>query len=165
MDLGATVCTRSNPACKECPLESGCRACHAGMQQAFPSPRPKRDLPVRSVQMLLLLNSQQEVYLQKRPATGIWGGLWGFPEFQTVSTMTDWCDQRGIIADADAWPELRHTFSHFHLDITPQFVRLQNPQFSVMEDDRGVWYNTRESGALGFAAPVQRLLAQLKDMN
>lgn len=165
MDLGATICRRGKPDCGNCPLRSGCKAFQSGLQQSLPYPRPRRDLPVRTVQMLLLLNPQQEVYLEKRPASGIWGGLWSFPEFETPLALRDWCDQSSITQDADVWPALRHTFSHFHLDITPHCIKLQNPLLSVMEEGRGVWYNTRQSGALGFAAPVQRLLAQLQEMN
>ena len=167
MDLGATVCVRGRPACDTCPLQTGCKACQQGRQQALPSPRPRRDLPVRAVQMLLLVSPGQEVFLEKRPATGIWGGLWSFPEFADHQTLQRWCDQRNIRSDAEAeiWPVVRHTFSHFHLDITPCCIKLQNPVACVMEADQGVWYNALNSGALGLAAPVQRLLTRLQQSN
>jgi A/G-specific adenine glycosylase len=165
MDLGATLCRRGTPECPRCPLQSGCRACQRGRQGEFPAPRPRRDLPARSVHMLLLSGSDGAVYLERRPASGIWGGLWSFPEFDTEAALLDWCDQRNIPLpeQLETWQALRHTFSHFHLDITPCRLQLKNPGFSVMEGGGAVWYNTGQSEALGLAAPVQRLLAQLQN--
>ncbi|MEN8801027.1 MAG: A/G-specific adenine glycosylase [Thiogranum sp.] len=167
MDLGATVCVRGRPVCERCPLQAACKAFQQGRQQALPSPRPRRDLPVRAVQMLLLVSPGQEVFLEKRPATGIWGGLWSFPEFTDRGALQNWCDQNNIPsgAETEIWPVVRHTFSHFHLDITPCCIKLQNPVGSVMEADRGVWYNALNCGALGLAAPVQRLLTRLQKSN
>jgi A/G-specific adenine glycosylase len=165
MDLGAMLCRRGNPECLRCPLHSDCRACLQGRQREFPAPRPRRELPVRSVHMLLLSDPDDAVYLERRPASGIWGGLWSFPEFDTEAALLAWCDGKGIPAPErfEPWPALRHTFSHFHLDITPCCLQLKNPGFSVMEGGGAVWYNTGQSEALGLAAPVQRLLAQLQN--
>lgn len=167
MDLGATVCVRGRPACDTCPLHTGCEARQQGRQQMLPSPRPRRDLPIRAVQMLLLVNPDQEVFLEKRPATGIWGGLWSFPEFADHKALQSWCDQSNIrpASEAEIWPVVRHSFSHFHLDITPCCIKLPNPVGSVMEAGQGVWYNSLNSGALGLAAPVQRLLTRLQQSN
>ncbi len=91
----------------------------------YPSPRPKKTLPVRSVCMLLLCNDAAEVLLEKRPPAGIWGGLWSFPELRAEDVPAVWCrDKLGITAaEIDRWPVMRHTFSHFHLDITPLLLR------------------------------------------
>jgi len=165
MDLGATLCRRSKPECTACPLRSSCQARRQQRQQDFPSSRPRRNLQVREVHMLLLLNQDREIYLERRPASGIWGGLWSLPEFDTHEELTSWCDRRTIVGDTEGqiWPVVRHTFSHFHLDITPCCIRMQNPMLSVMEAGNGLWYNTRHPEALGFAAPVTRLLARLAE--
>ncbi len=165
MDLGATVCTRGRPACERCPLSLRCEARRQGRVAEFPAPRPRRELPVRATRMLLLRNADGEVLLQRRPPTGIWGGLWSFPEPEPDADIADWCRRRlGLETDVpDAWPVLRHTFSHFHLDITPVLVRVQNPALCVLEATEGVWYNTRMPDARGLAAPVQRLLETLNN--
>jgi A/G-specific adenine glycosylase len=163
MDLGATLCRRGMPDCPHCPLHMGCLARQQGIQRDLPSPRPRKTLPVRQVHMLLLQDPRQSVWLQQRPSSGIWGGLWSFPEFESVDVMHNWLDEKALQADIEMGDVVRHTFSHFHLDITPCVARLQNPVFSVMDGDGGVWYNTGQPGALGLPAPVQRLLQTLQE--
>ena len=116
--------------------------------------------------MLLLSGADGAVYLERRPATGIWGGLWSFPEFDSETALRAWCDRRQIpVPDQfQPWQALRHTFSHFHLDITPCHLVLQNPKYGVMEGEGTVWYKTGQSNSLGLAAPVQRLLTRLRNL-
>ncbi len=163
MDLGATVCTRTNPACNDCPLYAGCMARTNACQAAFPSPRPRRKLPVRATRMLLLTNEHREVVIEKRPAAGIWGGLWSFPEISADTAIDEWCrDVTGYaVTRTEQWPVVRHTFSHFHLDITPVIAVAGIPLDRVMEDGDRLWYNTGSKDELGFAAPVEKLLGRL----
>ena len=162
MDLGATLCRRGTPDCDRCPLADGCRARQEGIQRELPAPRPRKTLPVREVSMLLLRNADGEVWLQQRPPAGIWGGLWGFPEFDDEAALAAWLDEHAPGIGIEPWPRIRHTFSHFHLDITPCLVVSQNPPFSVMDGAGGVWYNSAQPAALGLPAPVQRLLDRLQ---
>lgn len=162
MDLGATLCTRGTPACARCPLAADCRACAGGDPGRYPQPRPRRAIPVRETHMLMLVTGR-EAWLEQRPAQGIWGGLWSFPEFENPAALAAWCDARGVdTSGIQAGEVVRHTFSHFHLDITPHCLRLKNPVFSVMEAT-GLWYKLHGSDAVGLAAPVQRLLARLQE--
>jgi A/G-specific adenine glycosylase len=163
MDLGSTVCTRSRPSCGVCPLAAGCRARRSGRAQHFPAPRPRRSLPLRASTMLLLHNDRGEVYLERRPPAGIWGGLWAFPEIAPDSDPARWCrDHIGCgITEVERWPVVRHTFTHFRLDITPMLA-LAAPGDRVLEGVRGVWYNSGKTDARGLAAPVQRLLERLQ---
>jgi len=163
MDLGATVCSRARPRCGDCPLHDGCAARAAGRQTDYPSPRPRKTLPVRSVCMLLLCNDAAGVLLEKRPPAGIWGGLWSFPELRAEDVPAVWCrDKLGITAaEIDRWPVMRHTFSHFHLDITPLLLRANDASNSVMEDKGLLWYNLTGTEQRGLAAPVDALLRRL----
>ncbi len=90
MDLGATLCTRGRPDCGQCPVRSGCAAHGSSRQADYPAPRPARILPVRTVTMLLLGNQASELLLERRPPTGIWGGLWSFPELAADTDIGGW---------------------------------------------------------------------------
>ena len=164
MDLGALVCTPRRPQCAACPLAGDCMAHAQGRERALPAPKPRRQLPVRTVR-LLLLQASEEVLLERRPPVGIWGGLWSFPECPLEVDVTAWCrEQLGLTVYVEpAWPTFRHTFSHFHLDITPTPARVVEHNRRVMEPDRFVWYNSRRFDNRGMAAPVQRLWAALAD--
>ncbi len=162
MDLGATVCTRANPDCARCPVRTGCRAYKLGAPQKFPLAAARKVLPLKKVNMLLVRDARGRVLLVRRPPVGIWGGLWGLPEC-TETNVRSWCrDELGLaIRPLKPWPMFRHSFSHFHLDITPIPVRTTGASLSVMESDATVWYNVERPDARGLAAPVRKLLQQL----
>jgi A/G-specific adenine glycosylase len=171
MDLGATLCTRSKPRCANCPVSTHCQARQQQRTTDFPGKKPRKTLPVRQAVMLMLRYGDrgEQVLLQQRPASGIWGGLWSFPQPEVnrndYPALQDWCrDKLGYeLADIQTWPELRHTFSHFHLDITPVEARLKDHTNTVMESTGSVWYNTAQPDTRGLAAPVKRLLEALHD--
>lgn len=165
MDLGATVCTCSQPECTACPLTVSCQAFLQQRQTEFPVPRPRRQLPVRSVTMLMLANERQEVLLVKRPPAGIWGGLWGFPELDMDESVADWCHRilDLQLQSSARWQVLRHTFSHFHLDITPVHAEVAVANARIMEGGDGLWYKPGSSDEKGFAAPVVKLMRRLEN--
>jgi len=164
MDLGATLCKRGRPLCVECPFQEVCLAYQFAEQTIIPQSRARKQLPVRQTTMLLLCNAHHHVLLQKRPPVGIWGGLWSLLECPAEEDVMDWC-QRNLpytVLSQQAWPILRHTFSHFHLDITPVLVKTKNRTLQVMEDNTTIWYNTAKPDRLGLPTPVQRLLTRLQ---
>ncbi len=163
MDMGATLCTRSKPACLLCPIQQGCVAHAEGRTSELPASRPKKTLPVKQTMMLLIRDQEGLILLRQRPATGIWGGLWSLPE---TSDLRDAEQETGLPVDTDsavALEPLRHTFSHFHLDITPVQISLKdnNPANCVMEQPATLWYNLRQPQKVGLAAPVKKLLTSL----
>ena len=167
MDLGATVCTRSKPACDACPVNTLCMANASGAVNAYPRPRPKKDKARKSTTMLMIMNCDGRVLLQRRPPTGIWGGLWSFPQLETpasASAVNDWARQHlGIdIRTGAAWPKFEHHFSHYTLKITPLPAKLLRTSGTCMEDTGTVWYNPNHTSDRGLATPVQRLLNELR---
>lgn len=148
MDLGALVCTRSNPDCAACPVNSDCMAYREGRQQEFPGRKPKKSLPQRQANWLVI-EAGDAVLLEKRPPAGIWGGLWCFPE----------ADDDAVPGNAERLEPLTHTFSHFRLHIQP--LRVAMPP--AVEERETVWYNTAQPQNLGLAAPVRKLLDRLAD--
>lgn len=163
MDLGATLCTRASPACQRCPLAADCQALAHGDQGSYPGKKPRKALPVKSTHFLIVRSSDGEIWLEKRPASGIWGGLWCFPEIDAPETGSQRClDQWGATpARVEIQTGFRHTFSHYHLDITPVVVELDVSPHSVMEAARQLWYNLRQPPQIGLAAPVASLLEKL----
>lgn len=164
MDLGATICTRTRPACDVCPLTRDCAAHAQGRETGYPTPKPRKTLPVRETSLLILRNENSEVLLEQRPPVGIWGGLWSLPECASALTTEDvkrWCAEHTgySIENIEYWPLIRHSFSHFHLDITPVCAQLTGLSATkAMEARPTVWYNIYHPDARGLAAPVKHLL-------
>jgi A/G-specific adenine glycosylase len=160
MDLGATVCVRGSAVCERCPLSADCVARAQGRVAELPTPKPRKQLPVRSTRMLIVRNGRGEVMLERRPPAGIWGGLWSLPECPPERDLRQWCRTAlGVeVEHIQERPPLRHTFSHFHLDITPVSARVKTAAPAVMEGAARVWYNCAQPDRRGLAAPVQKLL-------
>ena len=79
MDLGATVCTPRGPKCDGCPVRSHCSGLRTGTPTQFPAAKAKKRVP--TVPMNLTVYVQRDaVWVGRRPASGLWAGLWAFPE-------------------------------------------------------------------------------------
>jgi len=165
MDLGATLCRRGQPDCPACPFATECQARLEGRQAELPQRKPAREKPVKATRMLLLLNEKGEVLLQQRPPSGIWGGLWSLPECEPRARVKAWVRRElGLeVEESRKLPPLRHSFSHFHLEIQPLLATTRPAAEGVMEAGATVWYNSRQPDARGLAAPVVKLLQRLAE--
>ncbi len=161
MDLGATVCVRGQADCKRCPLADDCVAYATDRVAELPTPKPRKQIPQRATRMLIIVNSNGEVLLQQRPPAGIWGGLWSLPECPPDADVAHWCraNLHMAVEDIETLSPLRHTFSHFHLDILPARATVRVAPDAVMDAPAQVWYNCAQPDRRGLAAPVQRLLS------
>lgn len=161
MDLGATLCTRGKPRCEICPVITGCQARKLDLVNQLPEPKPRKQLPVKQLFLLLLQDRERRILLERRPPTGIWGGLWSLPEFTDRQQLEDWCLQHDYrLSEPNAQAGQRHSFSHYHLDYIPLLATLQNPINYVMEANSAVWYKSGDIDSLGLPAPIKRLLQQ-----
>jgi A/G-specific adenine glycosylase len=164
MDLGATLCTRARPACTVCPIAAGCRACRLGIQARLPAPRPKRVRPRRRSIVLVVEDTSRRVLLERRPATGIWGGLFSLPELDGGEAAADWTRRKlGVLPAAEQRLErIEHAFTHFDLDIEPIRLSVREPPSVVMDSSYWLWYNpSSDSSPVGIAAPIRNLLQSL----
>ena len=165
MDLGATLCTRSKPRCGDCPVADGCIARRENSVERFPQPRPRKTLPVRRARMFMVIDPEGRCLLERRPSTGLWGGLWNPPERAGNYTCDALLDElalsRSSVIDASTLPAFRHTFTHFHLDIEPLRIEVSGatPSDSVMDGDRFRWYSAGANEPLGLSAVAVRLLS------
>ena len=162
MDLGATLCTRTKPACSQCPVNADCQAFARDETQLYPGKKPPKTTPVRQTLLLLIRDQQNRVLLQQRPPSGIWGGLWSFPECPSESELNASCAQLGISVDnyqvADTQ---RHTFSHFHLDYTPVHINTSGTATRIADSSQR-WVVPTAHGEIGLPAPILTLLQSLK---
>ena len=163
MDLGAGLCTRRAPRCSACPVQERCVACKDGIVHELPAPRPRRTVPRRATTMLVL-QRDREVLLEKRPAPGIWGGLWCFPEIAAGEDAVSVSAAKfGVDAVAlESMRPLEHGFTHFTLTITPQRLRVSNATPCVQESGRQ-WWSLQAAREAGLPAPVRRILDQLPE--
>jgi len=162
MDLGATVCVRRRPLCAQCPLQAGCIARRTGRQHELPAARRPALRPRRRAFMVVALAGSGSVLLERRPESGVWGGLWCLPEFTTASAAAAFIrDTLGVLKGAGRpLAALEHAFTHFDLTITPLLVPCSGGAVHV-EEGRGLWYNLREPARIGLPAPISTLLAHL----
>jgi len=165
MDLGATCCLPRKPHCGICPVRGDCRALALNQVQRFPEKKPRTPLPVRKVVFIVARDHAGQVLLEQRPASGLWGGLWCFPEAPSIAQARRLCRTRlGLrIQSQRTLAKIRHTFSHFQLHITPLLLHTEEAAQAVLEGELQLWYNLAQAPALGLAAPVSRLLDSLKE--
>jgi adenine-specific DNA glycosylase len=124
----ATPFTRPRPACTVCPMSEDCVAAREGRQAALPGVRQRRERGAREA-VLLLAESGKEaglaVLVERRPSSGIWGGLWSPPEFESESEALEWCRRElGELESSEALAPIDHAFTHFDLRLNPLRVRV-----------------------------------------
>jgi A/G-specific adenine glycosylase len=162
MDLGATVCVRRHPLCTLCPLQSDCAAHLSGQEQMLPTPRVRAARPVRQVVMLLARRADGRVLLERRPDSGIWGGLWCLPEFQSDEDARAFGAQRLLHSAFEPGfrATLRHAFTHFELEISPLLAQCEGFA-GVPDSPSSLWFDPAHPADVGLPAPVSALLAGL----
>ena len=167
MDLGATCCTRSQPRCLHCPLEPGCAAKAFSRQADFPGRKPRKQIPTRQRWLAVVTRAPNEVLLQKRPDSGIWGGLWAPPEFEEATAAQEWI-ARALSLSPGACrihPPFLHTFTHFKLEAHPVRVHCETNRAITNDVECGAqdlqWFSLHPPPSVGLPAPIVRLLVEL----
>lgn len=185
MDLGATVCTRSKPTCEVCPVQTSCLAMASNLQAEFPQKKPKKKIPEKNTIMVIpriTTPTSDSVLMEKRPPAGIWGGLWCFYEVSDKDDINSLLQSLGLQATTteNSWQELvtfRHTFSHFHLDISPIIIdciqvtsnshsQCSNQEINtqeVSEPRKQKWYDLHSEASVGLAASTKKLIGLLQN--
>ena len=161
MDLGATLCTRTKPKCPACPVNASCAALEKNLTSQLPTPKPRKTLPEKSTTMLVIIN-QNEVLLEKRPQTGIWGGLWSLPEIDMHEIASEVAQSRlGLAVEAEEpLTIVNHAFTHFKLAITPQPL-LVIKQPSRAQAPNMIWLPIDDAISAAIPTPVRKILQLL----
>ena len=172
MDLGATVCRRK-PDCERCPLSDNCVALATGQTTTLPTARPRRERPTRRLSVLWLVDPDGRTLLEKRPPSGIWGGLWSLPEVDWIDplqtalarqVLTTWCErQLGEVHGVESLPALQHDFTHFRLQLQPWRGQLGlQAEMAVAEASARRWIASAELASVGMPAPIAALIGRGK---
>ncbi len=163
MDLGATLCRRARPDCRTCCFADDCRAHRFGRQAELPVGRPRKALAEKATRMLVLIHAGQ-VLLEKRPPSGIWGGLWSLPECADNTEIAACLGRLGCSALAiRSLPTLQHTFSHFHLAINPLAVSVDRGLHA--ESPGHLWLSIDDAIQAALPTPVRRILESMAKSN
>src|SRR5450756_9648 len=161
MDLGATLCTRSKPKCGECPVHSDCVAFQSGRVSELPTPRPRKAVPERHSTFLLLMHGN-DILLEKRPGSGIWGGLWCPPQLDDrQDVVADYVQRSGMkVSERIELAAFTHTFTHFKLHITPLLLHVaRKPQ--LVQQAGSIWLDVEEALQAAIPTPVRTLLEKV----
>jgi A/G-specific adenine glycosylase len=166
MDLGATVCTRTRPACTVCPMSADCVAAREGRQSELPGKKQRRARGSREATLLIAETDSEgavAVWVERRPAPGLWGGLWSPPQFESEFAALDWC--RREIGEPESRTEaldpIHHAFTHFDLQLKPLRVRCR-PMPAVHESEDRLWFRLDAPPRVGLPQPIRRLFERLR---
>lgn len=161
MDLGATLCTRSSPNCSACPVSQTCKAFRTKSQNQYPTKKPKKTIPTQQANFLIITNTQQQIYLVKRPSPGIWGALWCLPQLETTDSIENWLEKNLKITSYKhtALPLYKHTFSHYHLLLHPQLITSRKR--SSCKTPSAGWFYPEDALEYGLPAPIKKILITL----
>jgi A/G-specific adenine glycosylase len=157
MDLGATLCTRSKPACGRCPVAQDCVALRDDRIGELPAARKRKPLPLRRATWLVLQH-QRAVLLERRPSRGIWGGLWVFPEGSVAKLRKHYPVDFGKVRKL---PPIEHGFTHFRLAIHPLYCGLRKRPTGPHAIPHGIWLDVEDAMRAAVPAPVKALLSGL----
>jgi A/G-specific adenine glycosylase len=161
MDLGATLCKRNRPDCILCPVQKSCVALKLGRVEMLPEKSKLREKPHRQTRMLVIVSSG-EVLLEKRPPTGIWGGLWSLPELPLDVDISKTLRLRYAITGGASreMSQIEHGFTHFSLTIFPIEITPAKIPLRAMEPG-SMWLNLDDAMNAAIPAPVKRILKLL----
>ncbi len=165
MDLGATICSGRQPKCLLCPVKKICRSQADGNPENYPV---KTRTLKRSKQALILLLAQRldgTCWLEKRPTSGIWGGLFCLPEFESMEALRAFLPS-SLQFEVQPLPALIHVLTHKDLHLSPWRARLlfthtfPSEKKPGINKGKGAWFSPSEWEKLGLPAPIRKLLEQ-----
>jgi len=155
MDLGATLCTRSRPRCADCPVAANCAARREGRQGELPEAKPRAAVPERTSTFVLLTDGPR-LLLERRPPSGLWGGLLVPPEGEPADVAARFGLALGEITHL---PPLKHAFTHFRLTLEPVLCRV-DAGFQINEPGLE-WVALGQAADAGVPAPIKKLIRQV----
>ncbi len=166
MDIGSSLCTRSKPNCPACPVADDCQARLAQQQHAFPGKKNPPSTRRKDKAVFFLIrakNKPTSYFLTKRPTTGIWGGLWCFPQYPTLEAgLNELQNEFSALTLIKKKTGFLHVFSHFDLFIEPIILECEHER---IPNHNTAWVDIHHLSALsypgGVPAPVEKIIHSL----
>ena len=160
MDLGATICKPRRPQCASCPFEADCEAHLAGVEADLPKRRSRKPHRPRRETVVLWMRSlaDDRHWLEKRPPSGIWPGLWSLPQFDAEAQAVAFATRFGRVEDRRWLEPVRHGFTHFELTLRPLRVDVDVAPHAA-DPAGGAWMRREEALDSALPAPVRTLLS------
>ena len=179
MDLGATLCTRTKAQCSVCPLQTQCVAFATNRVAELPTKKPPKTIPTKQAVMLIVQNNAH-ILLEKRPPEGIWGGLYSLPELPQNTQIDNQANVNdalkplpkiaikyalqafGELQTCTSLPTVAHSFTHFKLQIHPVLCELKNAQ-NQLDEARHIWWSLDKIEQAPLPAPIKKILLTLQN--
>lgn len=163
MDLGATLCTRTKADCSNCPMISLCEAAQQDIVKELPKSKPKKASPTKHTWLLHITNDLGEILMEKRPPTGIWGGLFSLPElnFETdISEITKTCAEKWQLKvhSPVQGQSFVHVFSHYKLNASPVHLQAHSKHTQINDSHQFRWIEPSQLRNIGLPAPIEKYL-------
>lgn len=164
MDFGATCCTLNKPLCTSCPVQTTCLAYQHQAVADFPQKNIKKIRPIKAQQLLVLHTDDGRIYLEKRPPTGIWGGLWCFPAIDNTVCATTYIHQtyQWSCKQPHLLLEIKHAFTHFQLHIKALLVQI-TASSQLLVQSPGCFFHAEELHNLGLPKPVKDIIVSCQN--
>ena len=163
MDLGATICRRTQPLCNNCPLKSKCISFKKNLTKEIPASKPKKTLPINEI-YLLIINSRDSYLFEKKPSKGIWAGLWSMPELENFKNTANWIKENLNEDDYKMLEIGKHktSFTHYKLNIHFQYIFLNSSK--LLKTDNCKWIKKSSLKNAALPSPIKKILNTLKDV-
>ncbi len=164
MDLGATICTSRKPQCLLCPVQGICQGFAQGEPEKYPVKTKKLKRSIEHLSLLWAQKTDGSVWLERRPASGIWGGLYCLPVFENQESLLEFLPLRNR-SGTQLLPTFKHVLTHKDMHLSPLIAGFFDNQEMPTTNDgvSGNWFLPDAWAALGLPAPIRKLLEKKPD--
>lgn len=162
MDLGATICTPKKPLCLYCPMQQHCKAHQQGLETELPFKKPKKAVPVKNAQVLLLQSPSNEWLWMQRPHSGLWGGLWSLPIIEDEHAFKQLIQQYQLISKREA-VQISHSFTHFTWVLDAHIFNVEDDQLEFLQAEMdGEWLTPQKATEMGIPTAMKKLISAVE---
>jgi A/G-specific adenine glycosylase len=160
MDLGATICLPRKPLCQSCPVRTECKAHELGEPEKFPVKTRKLKRTSEVLWLLLANNQKGQVWLEKRPESGIWASLYSLPVFASEEALSAAVLKSDLPKNSKRHWEILPTFKHVltHKDLHCHVVKTKLTKGPISTGS-GAWWSEEDWQVLGLPTPIRHLLS------